>query len=258
MIKFRDLYNAMKNAENAYVRMGVDIDAAMCGMPKCVLSRAQQDLLDSYMDLANLDIDFCELDFQEIIIRINDCFDCVTDEFAGLLPPPLPEPEYTVDLCKGSSVIPIDHIKRFRIYERTYTHPTIPSPTQVYVMSKESLPYTFTPSVPEQHTSNEKYAVSWNNQRNSLRVKMTHDRYDHLSPRDGSFNICMIVAEIDDQFQEYYGADEVKACAAYLMTPDVKWVTNHELDKAVDGDPATYTMADGEYTEIVCEFVFKA
>lgn len=257
-IKFRDLYNALRNTENAYERMDVDMAAAMCGMPKCVLSTAQENLLESYMELANVDVDFCSLDFQAIIEKIDECFQCVTDEFAGLLPPALPEPEESVvGDCTGTLVVALEHIRRFRIYERTYTHSSIPSPIQVYVFNKDALPGTFEPSVPEQYSSHEKYYVSLNEQRNSLRIKVDHDTYpESMGAPSGSFNIAMVVAEIEEQYVDYYAKTEVKACMAMLMTPGVKWDVGYGLDKAVDGNPATYTSSTGTPSEIAVEFMF--
>lgn len=258
MIKFKDLYNAIKNTEQAYQRMGVDMDNAMCAMPKCVLNDAQLKLLDSYMELANVDVDFCELDFSSIIQQIDDCFHCVTDEFKGMLPEPLPEPEETVDLCTGTTVVPLEHIKRFRIYERTFTSPSIPSPIQVYIVTKESLPYTFEPFVDESVTSHERYYVAWNAQRDSLKIKVDHDQFpESMGAPTGSYNITSLVAEIEDQFVSTYGVSEIRACTAMLMTPGVGWETNHGLDKALDGDAGTYTKSLGEPSEITVEFQFK-
>jgi len=258
MLKFRDLYDAIRNSEVAYMRMGIDTEAAKCGSPKCVLTREQQELLESYMELANVEVDFCDLNFQTILERIIECFDCVTDDFAHLLPVKPPEPEVGISTCEGEGVLlPLEHIKRFRIYERTYPSPSIPSPVQVYVMTRESLPYSFVPSVPEQVSTNELYTVSWNGQRNSLRIKMTHDKDAGSSPAANSYNICMVVAEIDDQYQPYYGVPEVRACIAYQITPNVRWAANGGLERAIDGDPSTYTVAEGQYKEIICEFAFR-
>jgi hypothetical protein len=256
-VKFRDLYDAIRNTEEAYERMGVDIESVLCGMPKCVLSEAQERLIESYLDLCNIDVDFCELDFQVVIKKMEECFECINDEFSDIVPSPLPKPAETVERCSGSTVIPLEHIKRFRIYERTYTSPIIPSPVQVYVVSRESLPYTFKPSVPESVSSHEMYHVAWNHQSNALRVKADNDQFPESSNLpNGCYNIVMIVAEIDDKYRSDYGVNEVTACKAMLITPGVKWKPGLGLENAVDNSPTTYTAVDGTPPEVVVEFQF--
>jgi hypothetical protein len=260
-IKFRDLYNTMVGTETAFARMGVDIDNARCGMPKCVMTNAQEDLLESYMDMANIDLDFCELDFQGIIKRITECFDCVTDEFKGLLPLPLPTPAESVDSCAlwATNVVPLEHIKRFRIYERTYTNASIISPVQVYVVEKTHLPYSFEPSVPEQYSSLEKYTVNWNVERQSLVIKVDHSKFpDSMGAPTGSFNISLVVAEYTTEVADgIYEGFEVYACSAMLMTPGVTWVADHGLIKSVDGDYSTYPSYAGTPQEVVVEYQFR-
>jgi len=257
MIKFSDLYDSLRRTEYALKRMGTDVDNALCGYPKCVLSNEQEKLLDNFMELANIDIDFCELDFPEIINKINECFDCIREEFITDVPNILPEPEATVDNCPGGTIIPLQHIKRFRIYERTYTHSSIPSPVQVYVMTKGSLPYTFAPSVPPSHSSNERYFVSWNALRNSLVVKLDNDINTSLNIPVDSYNIVRIVAEIADEYIGGYGAVEVEACSALVMTEGVTWKTNHGIENAVDGNLATYPIVANTVPELIVEFQFK-
>lgn len=256
---FRDLYDAMRNTENAFTRVGVDIDAAKCGMPKCILTNAQDKLLENYMELANIDLDFCDLDFLSIIKRITECFDCVTDEFKDMIPPPLPEPEDVLDNCgTKAETITLNEIKRFRIYERTYTDVSIPSPVQVYTVPVENLPYSFKPSVPETYSSHELYTLSWNPARNSLVVKVDHDQFpESMGAPTGSFNICMIVAELRDTVYLQYNTSEVKACTALLMTPGVEWYPNMGLDKSVDGLPTTYSSYSNSPPEVKVEYQFK-
>jgi len=255
-VKFKDLYNAIKETELAYIRMGVDIDSILCGTPTCVLTEAQEKLLDSYMELANIDVDFCELDFSTLMDKMKECFGCITDNIEDLLPTP-PEPDTVVNRCNGGTVVPLEHIKRFRIYEYTQNFPSVPSPIQVYVIPKDRLPYSFEPSVPQK--SQEKYRVSWNSARDTLVVVCDHATAPESEgvPRYG-FNIVKIVAEIADGYVTTYGKTEVMACKAYLMTSGVRWNAGFGLENAVDGDPSTYTSVDNSPPEIKVEFQFLA
>ncbi len=259
-VTFRDLYNALRNTENAFTRVGVDIDAAICGIPTCVLTDAQDKLLENYMELSNIDVDFCELDFVAIVEKIIDCFDCVTDEFKQMIPEPLPEPIDTIDNCLygASYVIPLADIKKFRIYERTFTNDSIPSPVQVYTVPVGDLPSSFTPSIPEAYSSHEKYFLSWNDARNSLVVKIDHDLFpESMGAPKGSFNICMIIAELTDKAKVEYGREDVLACTAMLMTPGVEWYVGKGLDKSVDGRPDTYPSYSNTPPEVKVEYQFK-
>lgn len=260
-LKFKDLYDSMRNTEFAFTRMGVDIDNAKCGMPKCILTNSQENLLESYMELANQDINFCELNFSDIIQRIVNCVDCVTDEFRDLVPPPLPPPAETVDNCRDTmtTVIPLEHIKRFRIYERTYTSPTIPSAVQVYVIEKANLPNSFEPSVPTEYSSFEKYTVGWNKERQSLSIKVDHSKFpDSMGAPDGSFNVSLVIAEyVNEVANTLYEGYEISACTAMVMTPGISWKTDHGIDKSIDGDFNTYPSYDGTPQECIVEYQFK-
>lgn len=259
MLKFRDLYDIMKYTETSINQMGLDKDNITCnGMASCVITKEQERMIESYMSLADLDIDFCELDFKGILRRIEKCFDCITDEFKEILGPDLPDPFEQAYNCIGSVYVPIEHISRFFIYERT-PHPSVPSATQVYVVTADSLPFAFVPSTPEPIGPVEQYSVSWNRDRSSLVIKADSRDYPEISDApEGTFNIAMIKAEISAQYISMYGLSEVYACGVLIMTPDVQWEPGHWIDKAVDANPTTYTQTKGIYPEIVGEFVFAA
>ncbi|MGG1263881.1 hypothetical protein [Brevibacillus laterosporus] len=256
MVVFRDLYNAIKDTEQAFYRMDVDIDNAMCGSPKCVLNKAQDKLLDSYMELSNIDVDFCELDFNTAIKKISKCFDCISDELTELLPIPLPVPADSIDACPdATTVIPREHIKRFRVYEHTYTHNSIPSPVQIYMVN--ALPYSFKPSIPDAYTSYEKYDLSWNRDRDTLKIKLDHSLYpESMGAPKGSYNITMVVAELTDEARYIYGRNEVVSCRCFLMTKDVEWNTAQGLDRSVDGNWKTYPSYSNTPPEVVVEYQF--
>ncbi|QNR70389.1 hypothetical protein IAQ67_28970 (plasmid) [Paenibacillus peoriae] len=256
---FRDLYDALKNTEEAFTRMDVDIDNAICGNPKCVLTASQEKLLDSYMELANVEMEFCTLDWDTAIAKMKRCFDCIDEEIDILIPAPQPEPVYTAESCDKSftTQISVEDIKKFVIYERTYTSPTILSPIQAYVIPKDDLPSYFEPSVPEAYPSYEKYSVSWNPASNGLKVVLDHSRFpDSAGAPRGSYNISLVVAELTDEAAQAYGMTSVAACKANLLTEGVVWKQGAEFDKTVDGDWETYPAYDNTPSEVVVEYFF--
>lgn len=258
-LTFRDLYDAMKNTEEAFTRMDVDIANAMCGNPKCVLTAAQDKLLDSYMDLANVDTDFCVLDWGVALAKMATCFDCIDEEIEMLIPAPPPVPAYTANYCQTADMLALtkDEIKKFIIYERTYTSPAIPSPVQAYVIPKEKLPTSFEPSVPEAYSSFEKYSVSWDISSSALKLVLDHSRFPESSGApNGSYNITMVVAELTDAAAVAYGVSSVTACKANLLTAGVEWAQGHEFDKSVDGDWNTYPSYSNSPQEVVAEYLF--
>lgn len=72
-IKFRDLYDAIKETKQAVTDMGLDLDNITCGEATCIVGQEVERLADSYMDLYNADVSFKSVDMGDLQNEIEDC-----------------------------------------------------------------------------------------------------------------------------------------------------------------------------------------
>lgn len=75
-IKFRDLYDTLKETRQYLNDMDVDIDNVDSGVPNCILSAELDRLVSSYMDLYNADITI-DLDIDDIQREVELCMPCI-------------------------------------------------------------------------------------------------------------------------------------------------------------------------------------
>jgi hypothetical protein len=75
-IKFRDLYDTLKETRQYLNDMDVDIDNVDAGVPNCILSAELDRLVSSYMDLYNADITI-DLNIRDLQREIELCMSCI-------------------------------------------------------------------------------------------------------------------------------------------------------------------------------------
>lgn len=245
---FRQVYETYLNTEQAFREMDVDIDDATCGAPKCILTNAQSKLADSLVELKKTDIDLCELDIDELLNKINECFnDCISFDIVTPDKPDtdLPSVE-SRDFCPvGGILMSLDDIRRFRIYE--YANNRI----EVYVVPKADLPM-----VVEIPNTARKYTVSWDATYNMLRLRYTHKYGASLTAPAGGFTVASVVAELATSTAVTFGA-EVRACSAFNFTEGTQW-GGGGLSEMIDNNDNSYpVLLNSELNEVIIGYQFK-
>ncbi|TPG83705.1 hypothetical protein EEL32_17270 [Brevibacillus laterosporus] len=77
-MKFKDLYEAVKETNKAVMDIGLDIENIDCGAAKCLVTYEQMRLKESYMELYNADVSMKSVDIDEIQRQIAACMrECV-------------------------------------------------------------------------------------------------------------------------------------------------------------------------------------
>lgn len=231
-VKFKDVYDLVVEYEKALWEMGVDINKQPpCSTANCVLNEAQIKLFDSYQQLLDTEFDFTNINFGEMLNRIQNCFRCISFDGEGIdVPSPLPTPVDIIEACSGDVLLTLDDIKRFRIYEYSRNE------LNVYIIESKQLENGGSSEfVPED--TEEKYIFEWNKTRESLVITYTH-KNPSKTPPQGGFNIARIIAEL---WPEVVGKPyvDVDACRVLQITPNVSWKSG--LEKIVDGKYNTYS-----------------
>jgi hypothetical protein len=226
-LTLRDLYYSVLDTKKAFWDMDVDIDNALCGTPKCILTEAQTKLLANYQNLLDSEIDFCTLDLDKIITQIHTCFDCIdiTDVAPVIAPPSNPAAE-TYNNCVGTQTLTLDDIRRFRVYE--YSRGSI----DVYIVPKANLPYSFTTG-----DVTRTYSMSWDSTLNCVRITYRNTNNTDPAPVGGA-SFASVVAELETATATALGITEKAACRGFVFTSGVNWQGGFGL--AVDGNDTTY------------------
>lgn len=231
-VKFKDVYDLVVEYEKALWEMGIDINKQpSCSTPNCVLNEAQMRLFNSYQQLLDTEFDFTNISFGEMLSKIQNCFKCISFDGEGVdVTPPLPAPADTVETCSGESLLTLDDIKRFRIYE--YSNNEL----KVYIIESKQLENGGSDEfIPED--TEEKYTFEWNRTRESLVITYTHIDSSKTPPQ-GGFNIARIIAEL---WPEVTGGSyvDVDACRILQITPNLTW--KYGLENIIDKSYNTHT-----------------
>ncbi len=257
-MKFKQLYAIFINMRLRAESIGLDIDNTMNSSARCLLQEEQVRLADSYAELANIEIDLGNVNMGAVMTKIQECYSCFTDDFTQ---EPLSNdyhPWEIVSTCDGETLVPLEHIKQFVIYEKTEKNSTSPNWIEAYNVASSALPYTFIPSTDIGEESGERYWIWWDTDTIALAVKVDADINPHNSsapPR--SFNAAAVIAQLKDEYVDVYGTTSLRACSAMLMTSDIKWETGYGLDKSVDSSNTTFPQVSGNPPEVVVFFQFK-
>lgn len=252
MLKFRDLYTAVRGLEKSI--MSIDSDLLnVCGDAACILTEEQQRLVNVYQELISADVDLGDLDVNRMLQKISECTACVSlADYDPVIP--VEPPAETFNECEDSALINLnsDHIRRFRVYE--WTEGNV-SDVEVYIVPKGSLPYEFIPEV--SGAIGEKYTCDWSNAYQALTITLDHSVDPDFTVPYRGYNIVKVVAELTTDAAELYGVDEVTSCEAISLTAEAEYRPGYRLDKAVDGKNSTYSQLSNQPAKVVAGFRFK-
>jgi hypothetical protein len=238
--------------------MEQDIDNTSNFSARCLIENQQIKLADAYAELANVDIDLRSLNLSAVIQKIQECYSCIAEDFAELLPGNLTQPQETVNYCKGDAIVPLEHIKQFVIYEATDKNSSIPNWIEAYNVTSNALPYTFTPSTDIGEESGERYWIWWDTNALALAVKVDAAINPEInSPPLLSFNVAAVIAQLKDEYVDVYGSASLRACTAMLMSNDITWEPGHDLGATVDNSNTTFSQISNNPPEAVVYFQFK-